>query len=307
MDASEKHQYNIGAVARLTQIHPETLRVWERRYELVVPKRTDTGRRMYDDKDIEKLLLVKQLTELGHAVSGLSNLTNEELRARLTASHTREVNTPPTALAPRRVFFADEALKIRLARDLGMYSDLEVLETRPSGEVNGPDVLIVGMATLAKESLAVLQSEAQKAGCHCVIVVYSFGQPAVVKQLTQAGITCLKNPVAAAELRDACKSITKPKALGQGTLMDRVAPRRFSEEQLAKVVTLKGSIACECPNHLAELIINLCAFEQYSRDCENSNPRDAIIHAQLHLATSQARTILEDSLLRLMEIEGIKV
>ncbi len=91
MNAPNQHQYNIGAVARLTQIHPETIRVWERRYELVVPKRSDSGRRIYSDDDIERLLLVKQLTELGNAVSGLAKLSNQELRGRLTATESREL------------------------------------------------------------------------------------------------------------------------------------------------------------------------------------------------------------------------
>jgi DNA-binding transcriptional MerR regulator len=95
MNASNKYQYNIGAVARLTQIHPETIRVWERRYQLVVPERSDTGRRMYSNEDIGRLLLVKQLTELGNAVSGLANLSNEELRNRLTTSQSKEINTQP--------------------------------------------------------------------------------------------------------------------------------------------------------------------------------------------------------------------
>jgi len=49
MEADHKHQFSIGVVARRTQMHPETLRVWERRYELIVPERTDTGRRLYSE------------------------------------------------------------------------------------------------------------------------------------------------------------------------------------------------------------------------------------------------------------------
>jgi hypothetical protein len=307
MNASNKYQYNIGAVARLTQIHPETIRVWERRYQLVVPERSDTGRRMYSDEDIGRLLLVKQLIELGNAVSGLANLSNEELRNRLTTSQSKEINTQPHTNPPCRVLFIDEPLKIRLGRDLSMYSDIEVLDAPPRDNMPALDALIVGLATLNKESHLALKAEAEKAGCKSVITVYSFGQPSVVKELTQAGIICLKSPIGAADIRDACKSINKSSASKQTVVNSKAAPRRFSEEHLAKVAMMKGSIACECPNHLAELIINLCAFEQYSSDCENTNPDDAAVHAQLSRATAQARTILEDSLARLIEIEGIKI
>lgn len=307
MKEFSKHQYNIGAVARLTQIHAETIRVWERRYELVVPERTDTGRRVYSEGDIERLLLVKQLTELGHAVSGLADLSNDSLKELLTSSQATHNINPPSASSPCRVVFADGALKIRLARNLSMYTDIELVELGELNHSDAADVLVISLATVGKDSLSSCQLHAQRLSCRSTIVVYSFGQPSAIKQLNQAGITCLKNPVSANEIREACKAVGKKKNVPQSILNEKISSRRFSEEQLAKVATLKGSIACECPNHLAELIISLCAFEEYSRECENANPRDAIIHKQLHQATSHARTILEESLTRLIEIEGIEV
>ena len=90
MELINKHQYAIGVVARRTQTHPETIRVWERRYELIVPGRSETGRRLYSENDIAKLTLVKRLTELGHSVSSLAKLSNDELRDRLNASLSSE-------------------------------------------------------------------------------------------------------------------------------------------------------------------------------------------------------------------------
>ncbi len=68
---------------------------------------------------------------------------------------------------------------------------------------------------------------------------------------------------------------------------------------------MSATIACECPSHLAELIINLGAFEQYSSECANRNDIDAQLHSQLNQSAGKARALLEDSLSRLMEIEGI--
>jgi hypothetical protein len=58
---------------------------------------------------------------------------------------------------------------------------------------------------------------------------------------------------------------------------------------------------------LAELITSLCAFEKYSGECANRNDEDARIHAQLEASTARARAILEESLARLIEIEGILI
>ncbi|MCG6863479.1 MAG: MerR family transcriptional regulator, partial [Chromatiaceae bacterium] len=49
-----KHEsnYRIGAVSRLTAIPPDTLRVWERRYDLVTPMRSEGGGRLYSHQDV---------------------------------------------------------------------------------------------------------------------------------------------------------------------------------------------------------------------------------------------------------------
>ena len=39
--------FRIGAVARLTGISPDTLRVWERRYQVTEPQRSASGTRLY--------------------------------------------------------------------------------------------------------------------------------------------------------------------------------------------------------------------------------------------------------------------
>ena len=48
----------IRAVANLTGINPVTLRAWERRYNLITPKRTPKGHRLYSENDIE---IIKQV------------------------------------------------------------------------------------------------------------------------------------------------------------------------------------------------------------------------------------------------------
>jgi MerR family transcriptional regulator/heat shock protein HspR len=53
--------YNIGIVAELFGIHPETLRVWDRQ-GLVTPKRR-RGFRCYSDPDLQRLIFVKHLLD----------------------------------------------------------------------------------------------------------------------------------------------------------------------------------------------------------------------------------------------------
>ncbi len=309
MEFSDKHQYTIGVVARRTQTHPETLRVWERRYQLIVPGRSDTGRRLYSESDIAKLALVKQLTDLGHSVSSLAKLSSDELRERLSVSTAVTSDERPRQHLPCRVMFLNDSLRMRVGRDLLLFEDLHIVDraraSTPFAPTTEADVLIIELATINERSLPRIRQDLLETGCTAALVVFNFGARQSIAQLERAGIICLKGSVTAAEIHRACLSIQKPSSRPLPEATTAVAPPRFNSEQLAKAATIIGTIDCECPNHLAELIINLGAFEQYSSECANRDDKDAQLHAQLNQSAGLARMILEESLARVIEIEGI--
>lgn len=76
--------FRIGQVSRMTGIPPETLRSWEARNEAVRPSRTPGGFRLYSADDIERLKLIKALTDLGDPVGTIAGLDARSLRGRLT-------------------------------------------------------------------------------------------------------------------------------------------------------------------------------------------------------------------------------
>ncbi len=309
MEFSNKHQYTIGVVARRTQTHPETLRVWERRYQLIVPGRSETGRRLYSESDITKLLLVKELTEQGHSVSSLADLSIDELRERLSAS---TLNKPVEKQRQQNrccVIFLNDSLRLRVGRDLLLFDDIDVFDRPAAGPLLATrpraDVLVLELPTLNESSLHHIQQHLSEMGCASAVVVFNFGAKNTIAQLERSGMVCLKGVVSAAAIRRACLSLQPLTSRTTTNETVTVAARRFSDEQLARVATMSGTIACECPNHLAELIINLGAFEQYSSECANRDDKDAQLHSQLNQSAGKARMILEESLARLIEIEGI--
>ena len=77
----ERKRHPIRVVARRTGLSPELLRVWEKRYGAVEPGRTKTGRRVYSDKDIERLSLIRKVTLSGRRVGEVSALPIEALEA----------------------------------------------------------------------------------------------------------------------------------------------------------------------------------------------------------------------------------
>jgi MerR family transcriptional regulator, light-induced transcriptional regulator len=67
-------------VARRTGLSAHVIRVWERRYGAVTPVRTGTNRRLYSEEDIERLSLLRRLTEAGHNIGNVASLPLPRLR-----------------------------------------------------------------------------------------------------------------------------------------------------------------------------------------------------------------------------------
>ena len=55
-------RYSIRDLENFTQIKAHTIRIWEKRYGLLTPRRTETNIRYYNDEDLKKIL--KQWADL---------------------------------------------------------------------------------------------------------------------------------------------------------------------------------------------------------------------------------------------------
>jgi len=75
----KKSQYSIKDLENLTDIKAHTIRIWEQRYGLLTPKRTDTNIRYYEDQDLKKLLNVNLLYTKGFKISKIAALSDEEI------------------------------------------------------------------------------------------------------------------------------------------------------------------------------------------------------------------------------------
>jgi DNA-binding transcriptional MerR regulator len=75
--------FSIKEIEALTGVKAHTIRVWEQRYEMVTPKRTDTNIRYYDEADLRKLLNVALLNRNGFKISEIAELSEEQIRAKV--------------------------------------------------------------------------------------------------------------------------------------------------------------------------------------------------------------------------------
>jgi MerR family transcriptional regulator/heat shock protein HspR len=76
MKSKSKAAYMISAVAERYEIHPQTLRLYERE-GLLAPSRSDGNTRLYTDEDLERLEVILKLTrELGVNLAGVEIILN---------------------------------------------------------------------------------------------------------------------------------------------------------------------------------------------------------------------------------------
>lgn len=66
-------------VTRRTGLTPDVVRVWERRYQVVAPARSEGGQRLYSTTDIERLALLRKATELGRNIGQIADLDLDAL------------------------------------------------------------------------------------------------------------------------------------------------------------------------------------------------------------------------------------
>ena len=309
--------YRIGAVARLTGISPDTLRIWERRYDIVDPQRTPKGGRLYSQQDVTRLTMIKTLVDQGHAISTVANLAVDELTRRLNMA--QPANLPPPGSGQHEVCVVGQAISVRACNTdhlpeglelAGAYTDLDAfLEDETEC-----DTLVIELPFLDRDLAQALNAPELRRRAQRILVVYAFSPSNIVSQLQRYGLQTLRAPVALDHIWQHCQ-INQPRQVEwkppawdpDGGSNEPIPPRHFSDKQLVALSECTTSLTCECPHHMASVIQQLTAFEDYSARCEVSSPKDAAIHGYLHQMTARARWLMEVALERLAEVEGIQV
>ncbi|MEN9894037.1 MAG: hypothetical protein RLY78_4332 [Pseudomonadota bacterium] len=321
-------RFRSGAVARLLNMPVSTLRIWERRYRVSAPPQSPSGHRLYAPADVERLLLLRELVDQGHAIGSVAHL---EMPALLALSETRARLQPATAHAAPRLRTA--LLGLGLGRRLAgrpllrvvHWADLASAQTQleiaeaASADPQAADapavpqaaLLIAEMPTLQPDSAQRLVRVMRSIGARRGIVLYAFGTEAAADVLRAAGCQLRRTPLPDAELAalidDSSRLLAAPMPVEPPAPLAEVPPRLFDDETLSALATLSSTVACECPRHLSELVRLLGHFETYSSECSHSSPQDAALHAHLQQVSGSARAMLEAALLRVAEADGLSL
>jgi len=312
LTSSGDSAYRIAAVAKLTGMPVPTIRMWERRYGVVTPARSAANGRLYSRADIDRLILLKSVSDAGHAIGTVAQLSESQLQARLLEAPGRST-APPTAHC--RVMVCGAAVAARLDKAWSGSSDVQITVSLPLLSTEMPDVqttadaVIVETSTLQSAPIRSLRQLRMQTRAKVMIVVYGFGNRQALARLDQEGIIGLALPAEPAHLARICLLGSALDAAPASDLhmqpLQALRPRRYDETFLATVAQLPSTVRCECPHHLADLLTKLNAFEQYSLECESSDVADASIHSLLYTTAAQCRQWLEQALHQVLEHEGI--
>lgn len=332
--------FRSGAVARMAGMPVSTLRIWEQRYQVVAPITAASGHRLYSAADAERIALVRQLTERGHAIGSLAGLDMEQLR-NVAVTHATAASQVSVDRLKRRaqmkIIVVGQAMAQRLKQPalsrrwarpphvVGVFDSLAEAAQAATGSGGAEiDLLLWQSFGLQTGTLTDLKAAQDAWSARDVAVAYRFSNAAARNELVSTGASVIREPAdddalgiwlssleAAFVGRNDKRSNAAgsmgidPWSLGVMGLLDLAAPaRRFDDATLTEFVGLSSSIVCECPRHVTELLLQICNFETYSADCTNRSPADAVLHAHLQQVAGAARILFETAMERIAVAEG---
>ncbi|MEM7404993.1 MAG: MerR family transcriptional regulator [Pseudomonadota bacterium] len=316
-DQTESVKYRIGVASRLSGVAAHTLRKWEERHQIVAPTRTRSGERLYSEAQVRYLARLKTLIEAGLEISDLVDLSEDDLQAteqRVLADAgfpEREIPTPSVTVVGRHVGEFVRQHGDRLSR----LSIEQVLDDSSDQTLTGIDathLLICDQVNVTNETPASVDRLLAATGARAAIVLYQFGARWVLDELRSSRVAVARMPVDPADLQRLALGLWYEVAgwptivLGSDEDAD-APPARFSEGALMRVSNLSSAMRCECPNHIADLLMAVMSFEAYSATCEVEQPADAAEHRYLRVTAASARMLFEDALVRLARAEGISL
>ncbi|WP_374662944.1 MerR family transcriptional regulator [Inhella sp.] len=332
--------FRSGAVARMVGMPVATLRIWEQRYQAVHPATAASGHRLYSPADVQRVLMLRQLTEQGHAIGTLAALDAAQLhevaqQARLGSPGSMAATGRRAASGhPRlRVLVVGSALAARLhrprvARHLALVGRLlSVVGSLDEAAQAGTqaDLLLWHAPELRLPLPTDLAAAREASGARRVGVVYRFAGTPVIGELAEAGMASLREPAddealgawlgqlmdqlelaTATAAEPAARSASPEHAFAMpAQAAAQVPPRRYDDATLTSFAGLSPTLACECPRHVAELLMQLSSFEAYSAGCLHRDSADAQLHAYLHQVAGASRALFESALERLALHEGL--
>lgn len=324
-------RYRSSAAARMVNIPVATLRVWERRYNVVGPTQAPSGHRLYSSQDVRRLVLIKQLVNKGHAIGMLARVDTARLQDLVSEAELTEATlvrgasrgpvgqnvTAPPAVDSARLLIVGNGAGSRWSDALHGLEGVQVVGAVDEGAVSElaaqqvqADMVLADLGSVHMESVDWLSRLVRTVGARQMIVIYGFANSQVVEALRARAAVLRRSPLNPDEFRHTVLDTVRGWRSVNHALRavpDPAPPARFDSTDLMALISAMPKVACECPKHMADLITMLGQFEAYSADCESRQPADVALHAYLYRVAGHARALMEEALATVAQAEGVAV
>lgn len=297
-----KSTISIGAASRLLGVSTHALRKWEDRYGAIQPARSAGGDRRYSGEHLERLKRLKTLVDNGQPIGAIAALSDRELEALL-----RGFSAPTRAIGRRlSVAVIGERLNHELRRQASRIPGVEVsahaAEAADLADTQA-DAIAAEFGNLGEDTEKALEEIRAHTGVEHVVIVYGYGSIQAAERLSDSRTALVRRPLNHREFARTVVALVGSTSAGPPEL--GLPPHRFSRDVLAQMAMISPELACECPRHVGQLLIELSDFEAYSAECEITKPQDASIHNMLRRTAATSRALFERALIELAEAEGI--
>jgi len=184
------------------------------------------------------------------------------------------------------------------------------------------DLVVIECTTVFPETVNIIKEKTRAVGASMAIVIYHYTQQTARGMMARARLlTPLRAPITNEDLKYVCEADLAMATIRNSSLemmeyndeesseealeSNKVPIRKYDDAVLNRLAKISTSIDCECPHHMAALLKSLNAFEEYCKMCESRNEEDIVLHSLLHTKTAQARSIMENALTVLADVENI--
>ena len=315
--------YRSGVAARLAGVPVETLRVWERRYGVVRPRLSEGRQRLYSSVEVRRLTLIKQLVDMGHPIGAIAALPSDVLFGmretskalgdsqnhaadNVVAREIRAALVGPLLIAGR----ITESLPGTALKVVGSCPDATEAATALRGVC--ADIVVIEFPTLNDDSAGLVNEIKLACSSAKAIILYRYAPSSVIRRLRAAGHAVARTSSDAVEIESICLNLLRMPKPRESVLSAQPPesappPPKFDPHALAELANTSGTIYCECPKHLVDLVLSLGSFERYSAECASRGPEDAALHRDLEHTAGYARAMFEEALLRVAVAEGFPI
>lgn len=314
-----KQLYQIGTVAALTGLSTHKIRMWEKRYGLVTPDRSQSRNRLYSQYDLERLKLIKILVDSGHAVSRLAALDKLALQNLLSQQDRWVSSASDPGLPYERAVIVSDYIQISdlagltqgFPGKISLWTHQQAKQFIGQGDSELSEaeleatILLIDQPSLHRDDALEWLQRIRFHQCPLAILIYQYSDRDTLKAFTSRISRAVKGPMTSdlleRELLVICSHYSPVFSVQEAENV----PQRFSRQQLLRFAQMTSSSNCECPQHLATLLLDLINFEQYSSECESKNLADKAMHEYLFRLAGSVRGQLEEALEKLAEMEKI--